>query len=89
MADVGRRLEELGPGSSAIVGCDWAAPRLGGHWFNAVNDAGKIKAVDGQTSKVEPWPPTTRGLEFDESMMRLSDALFFTPTGKVIRNDHS
>jgi Papain fold toxin 1, glutamine deamidase len=37
MTQIGRRLAELGPGSSAIVGCDWADG--GGHWFNAINDA--------------------------------------------------
>jgi Papain fold toxin 1, glutamine deamidase len=89
MTEIGRRLAKLGPGSSAIIGCDWASPRYGGHWFNAVNDSGAVKAVDGQLGKVEPWPPSMRGLEFDESMMQLSDALFFTPNGKVVRNDHS
>jgi Papain fold toxin 1, glutamine deamidase len=45
MADIGRRLRELGHGSSAVVGFDRAdAP---GHWFNAVNHEGAILAVDG------------------------------------------
>jgi len=82
MADIGKQLGELGPGSSAIVGCDWKAGR--GHWFNAVNDSGTVKAVDGQSGKVEAWPPTRAGLGYDESRMRYSDAIFFTPDGKVV-----
>jgi hypothetical protein len=82
MADIGKQLGELGPGSSAIVGCDWKTGR--GHWFNAVNDSGTVKAVDGQSGKVEAWPPTRPGLGFDESRMRYSDAIFFTPDGKVV-----
>lgn len=31
MADINQRLNDLGPGSSAVVGCDWKAG--GGHWF--------------------------------------------------------
>lgn len=89
MADISHHLEKLGPGSSAIIGCDWAPPRAGGHWFNAVNDSGMIKAVDGQVAKVEPWPPSMGGLKFDESQMKLSEAIFFTPDGKVARNDHA
>lgn len=86
MAQIGRRLEELGPGSSAIVGCDWN--RRGGHWFNAVNDAGVVKAVDGQRNHVGSWPPASNEVRFDESMMKYSDAIFFDPDGKVLRNDH-
>jgi hypothetical protein len=87
MAEIGRRLEDLGPGSSAIVGCYWN--RRGGHWFNAVNDGGAIKAVDGQRDRVGSWPPVLREFRFDESRMMLSFAIFFDPDGKVLRNDHS
>ena len=55
MAEIGQRLEQLGPGSSAVVGCDRKGG--GGHWFNAVNDAGRALAVDGQRNRVGPWPP--------------------------------
>jgi hypothetical protein len=86
MTEVGRRLEELGAGSLAIVGFD----RHGraGHWFNAVNHDGTVLAVDGQSGKFGIWPPTSLDSSFDESKMRRSDAIFFTPEGKVVRDDH-
>jgi hypothetical protein len=87
MAEVERRLEELGAGSSAIVGCKWNG--RGGHWFNAFNDAGTVKTVDAQSDLVSSWPPSQDGVGFDESQMRLSDAIFFDPDGKVLRNDHA
>lgn len=83
MAEVGQRLTELGPGSSAVVGCDWKIG--GGHWFNAVNDDGNVMAVDGQSGKVENWPPSAHGLGFDESSMRWSDAIFFKADRKVVK----
>jgi hypothetical protein len=86
MADVGHRLRELGPGSSAVVGFDKRNDI--GHWFNAVNHAGTILAVDGQSAKLEEWPPSKDGLGFDEGQMSNSDAIYFTADGKVVRNDH-
>ena len=85
MAEIGQRLTELGHGSSAIVGCDWKESQ-GGHWFNAVNDGGVLKTVDGQRNRVGSWPPVFREVRFDESLMRFSDATFFDPTGKVVAN---
>jgi len=85
MAEIGRRLTELGPGSAAIVGCDWNR-RPGGHWFNALNDAGPLKAVDAQYALVGPWPPSRQGVGFDEDMFRASDVIFYDPDGKVVRN---
>jgi hypothetical protein len=58
MSEVQQRLGDLGPGSSAVVGCDWK--HGGGHWFNAVNDSGTVKAVDGQSGNVETWPPSAQ-----------------------------
>jgi len=81
MSEIQQRLGDLGPGSSAVVGCDWK--HGGGHWFNAINDKGTVKAVDGQSGNVETWPPSARGLGFDETDMRYSDAIFFTADGKV------
>ena len=86
MADIKKRLDKLGPGSSAIVGCDWKSG--GGHWFNAVNESGTVKAIDGQSGKVETWPPTFERFRYDESKMSYSDAIFFIPDGKAVRHDH-
>jgi hypothetical protein len=86
MSDIGRRLRQLSPGSSAVVGFDRAdAP---GHWFNAVNHEGTVLAVDGQSARFEEWPASRDGLGFDESGMSYSDAIYFTADGKVVRNDH-
>jgi hypothetical protein len=81
MSEIQQRLADLGPGSSAIVGCDWK--HGGGHWFTAINDEGTVNAVDGQSGFVETWPPSARGLGFDESDMDYSDAIFFSADGKV------
>ena len=86
MADIEEHLSGLGPGSSAVVACYWKTGR--GHWFNAVNDSGTVKAVDGQSGMVETWPPTLEKLQYDESQMRHSRAIFFTSDGKVVRHDH-
>ena len=86
MADIGRRLGELGPGSSAVVGFDRADGP--GHWFNAVNHGGTVLGVDGQAARFEEWPPSNDGLGFDESGMSYSDAIYFTADGKVVRDDH-
>jgi hypothetical protein len=86
MAEIGRRLRELGPGSSAVVGLDRAdAP---GHWFNAVNHQGTVLAVDAQSARLEEWPPSNDGLGFDEKDMSYSDALYFIADGKVVPSDH-
>ncbi|MGZ7046622.1 MAG: toxin glutamine deamidase domain-containing protein, partial [Candidatus Aminicenantales bacterium] len=66
MSEVEQRPRDLGPGSSAVVGCDWEGSN-DGHWFNAVNDGGTIKAVDGQKGKAETWPPSVQGVGFKES----------------------
>jgi hypothetical protein len=76
-------LSELGPGSSAIVGCDWEGG--GGHWFNAVNDNGSVKAVDGQSGQVEPWPPSESILGFGAAEMCNVEAIFFDEGGNVVR----
>ncbi len=88
MTAIGKRLTELGPGSSAIVGCDWKDVNAG-HWFNAVNDGGTLKTVEGQRNRVGSWPPVYREVGFDESMMRFSEAIFFNPNGKIVPNDNS
>lgn len=55
--DVGRRLEDLGSGSSAMVAVEWEGD-AGGHMFNAVNEDGSVRCADGQKGEVEPWPPS-------------------------------
>ena len=50
--------------------------------------AGTILAVDGQSGKLEKWPPSKNGLGFDESQMSGSDAIYFTADGEVVRDDH-
>jgi hypothetical protein len=85
MSEVDQRLRDLGPGSSAVVGCDWKGSE-DGHWFSAVNDGGTIKAVDGQAGIIETWPPSIEGVGFHEDQMSNPDAIFFTPDGKVVKN---
>jgi hypothetical protein len=80
---INERLNELGPGSSAIVGGNWEDG--GGHWFNAVNDGGAIKAVDGQSGQVESWPPSDSGLGFSAADMHNMEAIFFDASGSVVR----
>ncbi|MGI9613525.1 MAG: toxin glutamine deamidase domain-containing protein [Acidimicrobiales bacterium] len=53
--EVGERLTELGPGSSALVTSAWHSG--GAHAYNAVNDAGTIRWVDGQVGETSLWPP--------------------------------
>jgi hypothetical protein len=83
MSEVQQQLKDMGPGSSAVVLSRWEGG--GAHWFNAVNDGGTVKAIDGQSGKTETWPPSARGLGFDESDMRNSGAIFFTADGKVVK----
>lgn len=47
-----------GPGSSAIVVSTWRDGR-GGHAYNAINDDGVIKFVDGQSGTTSRWPPSS------------------------------
>jgi hypothetical protein len=83
MAEIGRRLGELDPGSSAIVGFDRSdAP---GHWFNSVNYEGMVRPVDGQGARFEGCPPSGDGLGFDECEMSYSDAIYFIADGKALR----
>jgi len=65
-----------------------AADVNAGHWFNAVNDGGTLKTVEGQRNRVGSWPPVYRVVGFDESMMRFSDAIFYNPNGKIVPNDN-
>jgi hypothetical protein len=70
---VQRRLADLGPGSSALVVSRWGSGRA--HAYNAINDAGVVKWVDGQPGQVGPWPPPYAG-SVDASL-----AIFVGPDG--------
>jgi hypothetical protein len=74
MAGIERRLTHLGPGSSAVVVSRWGSGRA--HAYNAVNDAGVIKWVDGQPGLVSTWPPPYT------SSVNASLAIFVDPGGK-------
>ena len=49
-------LSDLGEGSSALVTVRWKGQDFG-HAFNAVNDGGVIRWIDGQENVVGGWPP--------------------------------
>jgi hypothetical protein len=86
MADIGRRLRELGPGSLAVVGFDRAdAP---GYWFNAVKHEGMVLRSTGKPTDLKSGPPRNYGLGFGEKDMSYSDALYLTTDGKVVPSDH-
>lgn len=72
---VARRLDDLGPGSSAMIVATWSDE--GAHAFNAVNDGGTIRWVDGQTGETLPWPPRY-GSEIDTML-----AIFVDPDGRL------
>jgi hypothetical protein len=78
------RLEELGSGSSAIVGVNYKGG--GGHWFNAFNDDGRIVASDGQNGKSENWPPGGT-VRVPETACSLVDAIFIDASGKHLTRD--
>ena len=54
-AEVEARLVEMGPNSSAMLVSRWRNGTA--HAFNAVNDGGVVKWVDGQLARVSIWPP--------------------------------
>ena len=53
--EVAERLQELGPGSSAMITSGWGQGQA--HAYNAVNDGGVVKWVDAQIGEVSDWPP--------------------------------
>ena len=53
---IAQQLTDLGEGSSAQIVVRWRG-RGSGHAFNAVNDGGIIRWVDGQEGQVAGWPP--------------------------------
>ncbi|MFV0524714.1 MAG: toxin glutamine deamidase domain-containing protein [Acidimicrobiales bacterium] len=55
VAAIQTRLQELGPGSSAMVAAAWSDNS--GHAFSAMNVNGEVLWVDGQSGIVAAWPP--------------------------------
>ena len=84
--EVHQRLLDLGPGSSAIVGVDWQSAS-GGHWFNALNDGGTVRAVDGQSGRIGTWPPSTDELEFSSEDTCRVEAIIVDPQGRHLTAD--
>ena len=73
---VNQRLSELGDGASAILVSSWAGGR-GGHAYNAINDAGVVKFVDGQSATVSGWPP----ISWSESQVEATWAVYIDRNG--------
>jgi Papain fold toxin 1, glutamine deamidase len=71
--EIENRLNSGGHGSSAMIGVDWRGG--GGHYFNAINHRGRILAIDGQSGRIEAWPPSVGGLGYDVSMITSSEAI--------------
>lgn len=82
-AEIANLLTEAGAGSSAIIGQYWKKNDEA-HWCNAVNDAGRILVVDGQSGILEDWPPSTDGVGWDENLVANSIAIIRGTNGKVI-----
>jgi hypothetical protein len=74
MASIASELTKQGPGSSAIVVSAWHGG--GAHAYNAVNDRGEVKWIDGQSGRVDRWPPPYA------SQARSSWAIVMGPSGK-------
>jgi hypothetical protein len=83
--DIRERLEALGPGSSALVAVWWGETE--GHWFNAVNDQGSIRAVDGQSGLSAEWPPTPANLDLPIDRITDVEAIFVSPEGRHLTAD--
>lgn len=77
--DIERGLNALGDHSSAIIVSEWAGGR-GAHAFNAVNDGGIVKFVDGQSATVSGWPP----ISWSESQTSRSWAVYFDANGNPV-----
>lgn len=84
-SEIGSKLTEEGSGGSALVAVGWR--HGGGHWFNAVNYHGEVLAVDGQSGKVERWPPTEEGSGIDESLISESLAIVYDRSGRIIEGE--
>jgi hypothetical protein len=85
-AAIGDELLRRGPGSSAVVIVDYP-DSTSGHAFNAFNDRGDVVAVDGQSGRWEPWPPTQDGLGFSEDDFESVRTILIDADGNHLRID--
>lgn len=69
-------LTNLGANSSAIITSEWTSG--GAHTYNALNDDGVNKFVDGQDATVSVWPPSN----WSEDQVVRNLVFFYDPTGK-------
>ncbi|MCZ2826066.1 MULTISPECIES: toxin glutamine deamidase domain-containing protein [unclassified Modestobacter] len=69
VAEIRRRLEDGGHGTSAIVGSQWEndGGARGGHAYNVVNHHGGIQVVDAQHHEVLPFDDATIHPFFDRA----------------------
>lgn len=77
LRNVERELEKMGPGASAMIVSEWRSLN-GAHAYNAINDGGVIRWVDGQTGQTAPWPPPYA------NRAGRSQAIFIDPDGAPI-----
>ncbi|CAO5258274.1 toxin glutamine deamidase domain-containing protein [Frankia sp. AgKG'84/4] len=78
-------LRQAGRGSSALVLVEW---RHGGaHWFNAVNDSGRVMAVDGQVGTTEAWPPSEEITGYSDLDVAAYYTILFDRNGEPVRRD--
>lgn len=73
---VKQRLDELGPGSSAMLHAVW--PDGSGHAYNMVHDIDGIKVLDGQWNLRESYPPQMPERHVDR-------VIFIDPNGEVVQ----
>ncbi len=78
-------LRRAGKGSSALVLVEW--DQGGAHWFNAVNDAGRLRVVDGQTGTTEDWPPSEEITGYSDVDIAAYYTILFDGSGEPIRRD--
>ncbi|MCK9897876.1 toxin glutamine deamidase domain-containing protein [Frankia sp. AgB32] len=78
-------LRRAGPGSSAVVLVRWSTS--GAHFFNAVNEGGRVLAVDGQGGTVEAWPPSEEVTGYSDVGIADYYTILFDGDGEILRRD--
>jgi hypothetical protein len=74
-AGIDSTLQNLGDNSSAIITSEWTTG--GSHTYNAVNEGGVLKFIDGQDSTVSEWPPSN----WSESDVKKNWVFFYDENG--------